>query len=254
MVSGGEFHTGAARLSAWAALHAGAGAVTIAGGRAALRIHAAHVSAIMLAAADSPAEFTDALAVGTLRAVVIGPALGLDATADAKLDAVLATAPPVVVDGDAITLLSRRAPVPLDHSVLTPHEGEFARLFGYHGDREERASRAAGATGAVVVLKGRHTVIAAPDGRLAVNRTGGVALATAGSGDVLAGIIGSHLAQGMPRFEAACAAVWLHGVTGDRLGVGLNAEQLAHAVRPLAVQLAELLRAVHAPRINGDRP
>ncbi|MCU0820772.1 MAG: NAD(P)H-hydrate dehydratase [Beijerinckiaceae bacterium] len=253
VVSGPEFSTGAARLSAQGALHAGAGAVTLCGDPAALRVHAAHVSAIMLREAAGPAEFVHLLDEGRFDGVVIGPAAGVDEPTEARLRALLARPLPAVLDADAITVLAGKlALFPRDGTlrrVLTPHEGEFARLFGRELGRDaafaalppalqaskvEKARAAARLCGEIVVYKGPDTVIAAPDGRAAINTNAGPELATAGSGDVLAGIIAAHLASGMPAFEAACAGVWLHGHCGGEFGVGLTAERLVDILRPLA--------------------
>ena len=253
VVSGPELQTGASRLAAIAALQAGAGAVTIAGARDALRIHAAHLTAIMLREAETPADFA-ALLERRFKAVIIGPAAGAGEQTLARIAAILHAAIPLVIDADGLTSLmgqleTVRARVdgksPL---VMTPHSGEFERLFasnlmddltyvrlgaGLRASKVEKARAAARLTGAVIVFKGADTVIAAPDGRAAINDNAGPQLATAGSGDVLAGIVGSHLAQGMPGFEAAASAVWLHGRLGEILGKGLTADQLAASVKPV---------------------
>lgn len=233
--SGPEFATGASRLAASAALRIGAGAVTIAGDAPALRIHAAHVTAIMLRPAR-PEELVAILSDAKIRAVCVGPAAGPSARPAAV--AALQSPAALVLDADALTgfavdadhlsrlVRRRRAPV-----VLTPHEGEFARLFpDLTGSRVDRARAAAAATGAILLLKGPGTIIAAPDGRATLNDTGTPWLATAGSGDVLAGFITGLLAQGMAGFQAAAAAAWLHGRLGEMLGPGLTADDLAGPV------------------------
>ncbi|MBY0612578.1 MAG: NAD(P)H-hydrate dehydratase [Beijerinckiaceae bacterium] len=253
VVSGPELQTGASRLAAIAALGAGAGAVTLAGATDALRIHAAHVTAIMLREAETPADFA-ALLERPFRSVVIGPAAGAGEPTFERIEATLRAAVPIVIDADGLTSLigrletvrtrkDRDAPV-----VMTPHAGEFERVFYpvLSGDavyssltkrlkksKVEQARAAARITGAIIVLKGADTVIASPDGRAAINDNAGPQLATAGSGDVLAGLIGSHLAQGMPGFEAAASAVWLHGALGAAIGHGLTADRLAASVGPL---------------------
>lgn len=233
--SGPALATGASRLAALAALRAGAGAVTLVGAREALLVQAAHVTAVMLAEGD-PATFGRLLADGKARAACVGPGAG--PSARAVTTAALETGKAVLLDADALTgfageashlarLVGRHArPV-----ILTPHEGEFARLFpALQGSKLARARAAAAETGAVVVLKGADGVIAAPDGRAAINGNAPAWLATAGSGDVLAGLVTGLLAQGMAGFEAAAAAAWLHGDAGARLGPGLTAEDLAGPV------------------------
>ncbi|WP_201451997.1 NAD(P)H-hydrate dehydratase [Rhodovarius lipocyclicus] len=228
--SGPALATGAARLSAMAALRAGAGIVTLAGDRAAMTEQAAHVTAPLLRVAEMPGEL---LADPRLVACLIGPGAGLGPATRARVEQLLASTRALVLDADALTVMAgapqalRRAP-PL---VLTPHEGEFRTLFGpLPGPKPARALAAARASGAVVVLKGADTVIAAPDGRAAINGNAPPWLATAGSGDVLAGLVAGLLAQGMPAFEAACAAVFAHGAAGMAAGPHLIAEDLPGAL------------------------
>lgn len=240
--SGPALATGASRLAARAALQIGAGVVTLAGSREALLVHAAHVSAIMLRDITPDQSWRHLLAEPRLRSVVIGPAAGLgEPTRQATLDA-LAARVAIVVDADALTAFSddpehffAAVGAAVRPAVLTPHEGEFAALFGATPDRnrEVRAREAARLSGATVILKGHHSLIAAPDGRLAINTNAPATLATAGSGDVLAGLVGGLLAQGMPGFEAACAAAWLHGEIGRRAGHHPIADDFIAAIRGL---------------------
>ena len=238
--SGGPTATGAARLSALAAARAGAGAVTVFSPGNALAVNATHLTAIMLRKVDAPEDLREALAAKPPRALVLGPGFGLNRPIRETVLAALAHGgdATLVLDADAITAF-REAPEELfqaiDRStldiVLTPHEGEFARLFpDLAADDDlsklERARQAARRAGAVLLLKGPDTVIAAPDGRAAINENGTPWLATAGSGDVLAGMIAGLAAQGAPAWEAACAAVWLHAEAGARFGPGLIAEDL----------------------------
>jgi ADP-dependent NAD(P)H-hydrate dehydratase / NAD(P)H-hydrate epimerase len=243
-VSGGLSSTGAARLAARGALRAGAGLVTIASPRDALAVNAAANLAIMVRRVDRAAELTAMLADHRLNALVIGPGCGVGKDTRSLVLAALSGERGVVLDADALTsfvdergvlfdALVGRAPAA---TILTPHEGEFSRLFrGLQGhfksdSKVERAAAAAERCGAVVVLKGPDTVVAAPDGRAAIAENAPPWLATAGSGDVLAGMATGLLAQGMPAFEAAAAAVWLHGEAGNEAGPGLIAEDLPEAM------------------------
>ena len=232
VVSGEMWSTGAARLAARGALRIGAGAVTLLSPPGALATNAAHLEAIMLAPFGAEADL--AVAAEQADAVIIGPAAGVGEATAQNLQALAQTGAALVVDADALT--SFRYDVEslfacLDRDdVLTPHPGEFERIFpGLLGKSPERiaaAREAAKRAGAVVLLKGPDTVVAAPDGRAAVSLNGTPWLATAGSGDVLAGFIGGLIAQGMESFEAACAGAWIHADCGARHGPGLIAEDL----------------------------
>lgn len=241
--SGPELATGAARLAASAALRGGAGAVALVGDAAALRVHAAQVTAIMLREGDAQG-FARLLADPRWRAACVGPGAGPAARCAAG--AALQSGRAVVLDADALTAFAGAdgdlARLVARHDrpvVLTPHEGEFARLFPHlRGSRLARARAAAAGSGAVIVLKGPDTVIAAPDGRAIIEADAPAHLATAGSGDVLAGFVTALLAQGMAAFEAAAAAVWLHGAVARHAGRGLTAEDLL-ALGPFQAALRE---------------
>ena len=232
VVSGDAWNTGAARLAARGGLRIGAGAVTLLSPPSALSVNASHLEAVMLAPFESDADL--AARAAKADAVIIGPAAGVgDATAR-HLRALAQTGAALVADADALTSF-REDPSELfacldRDDVLTPHPGEFERIFpGLLGRSPERitaAREAASTAGAVILLKGADTVIAAPDGRAAVSVNGTPWLATAGSGDVLAGFIGGLLAQGMDSFEAACAGAWIHAECGAVHGPGLIAEDL----------------------------
>ncbi len=230
VVSGGALQTGAARLAARAGLRSGAGLVRILCPPDAGPVIAGAVEAVMVSDFATP----EALAglAEPLDCVVIGPAAGLTEATERNVVALAGMQAALVVDADALTLFKGRAGDLFRHldasDVLTPHEGEFERLFPSLLDqgREAAAQEAARVGGAHLVLKGHETLIASPDGRLRVNRNGSPWLATAGSGDVLAGLIGGLIAQGMDAFEAASAAVWMHADAADRFGPGLIAEDL----------------------------
>lgn len=230
VVSGDAMHTGAARMAARAGLRIGAGVVRILCPPDAAPVIAPAVEAIMLASFHSP----EGLAFETreMDAVAIGPAAGIGDMTAMNVRALAATGAALVIDADGLTSFEA-APADLfavldRDDVLTPHAGEFGRLFPdlASQDRLKAAAAASRRAGAVVVLKGRETVVAAPDGRLAVNGNGVPWLATAGTGDVLAGMIAGLIAQRMDSFDAACAAVWMHAEAARAFGPGLIAEDL----------------------------
>ena len=235
VASGPMDATGAARMAARGALRAGAGLVTVASPRAALAVNAAQLTAVMVREADGPQGIAALLSDKRVNAFLIGPGHGVGEPTRAAVLAALQAGPAIVLDADALTsfaedketlfnaIRARNAPV-----VMTPHEGEFARLFGdIAGDSKVGKARAAAAqAGAIVVLKGADTVIAAPDGQAAIDANGTPWLATAGSGDVLGGMVLGLLAQGMAGFLGACAAVWMHGEAAQLFGPGLIAEDL----------------------------
>jgi ADP-dependent NAD(P)H-hydrate dehydratase / NAD(P)H-hydrate epimerase len=227
---GGYPTSGAARMAARAAARAGAGLTTIAVLPEALPIYAAALTSIMVRAAATPADLDELLADKRFNALLIGPGAGVDAATRARALAMLATRRAVLLDADAISAFAqdRRTLFAAvgGPCVLTPHDGEFARLFAASGDKLARSRAAARASGAVIVLKGADTVIAAPDGRAVINSNAPATLATAGSGDVLGGMILGLLAQGMDAFAAAAAGVWLHGAAASDFGPGLLAEDL----------------------------
>jgi hydroxyethylthiazole kinase-like uncharacterized protein yjeF len=245
VVSGGPAQTGGARLAARGALRAGAGLVTLASPRKALAINAAASLAVMVRPVDGAAELSKFLADPRLNALVLGPGGGVGKGMRELVLAALAGTRGVVLDADALTSFAD-SPATLAKAIqqrpsdgatiLTPHDGEFARLFKVIDDiakvklKHEKARAAARYFGATVLLKGPDTVVASPDGRVAIAENAPPWLATAGSGDVLAGIVAGLLAQGMPAFEAALAAVWLHGEAGNEAGPGLISEDLPEAL------------------------
>lgn len=239
-VSGDIATTGAVRMSARGALRAGAGLVTVASPRDALAINAAALTAVMVRPVDTAVEFAELLTDKRLNSCVIGPGAGVgERTRDFVLTA-LSAKRNLVLDADALTSFAD-APIRLFEAikashdqqvVLTPHEGEFPRLFSdlsnKHPNRSklERARAAAERSGAVVLLKGPDTVVASPDGRATIASNAPAWLATAGAGDVLSGMIAGILAQGVAAFEAASIGVWMHGEAAREAGPGLIAEDL----------------------------
>ena len=270
VVSGPADSTGAARLGARGALRIGAGLVTVGGSVTATAVNATHLTAIMVKALGSDRALSEFLADERHNAVLIGPGTGVGAQTAASVLTVLASPAAAVLDADSLTsfaptegeepvravgfgfvlrgaepgptaeglfeaIKGRKPPV-----VLTPHEGEFKRLFGeVAGSKLDRARQAAALSGAVVILKGADTVIAAPDGRAAINDNAPPWLATAGAGDVLGGFVCGLLAQRMPAWEAACAAVWLHGACATGFGPGLIAEDLPETLPAVLRKVAQ---------------
>jgi hydroxyethylthiazole kinase-like uncharacterized protein yjeF len=251
--SGGIASTGAARLAARAALRTGAGLVTIASPTDALAVHAASNLAVMVRHAEGADALRDLLADPRFKAAVLGPGGGVGQAMRRTVRAAMRPGLAAVLDADALTSFAGNARALAaalrkgGGTVLTPHEGEFGRLFGrIEGSKLERARSAAKMVGAVIVLKGADTVIASPDGRAAINDNAPPYLATAGAGDVLSGFIAGLLAQGMPAFEAAAAGVWLHGEAAAAFGPGLIADDLPEAYPNTLRQLLSVI-SVQAP-------
>jgi ADP-dependent NAD(P)H-hydrate dehydratase / NAD(P)H-hydrate epimerase len=237
LIVGGYPLTGAARMAARAAARAGAGLTTIAMPERALPVYAASLTSIMVRPLSVPQDFTTLLQDERISAFLIGPGAGTGPETRERVLAMLCAGRPVLLDADALTAFQGDAPALFDkivgNCVMTPHEGEFARLFGGSGDKLARARAAARQSGAVIVLKGADTVIAAPDGRAIINSNAPPTLATAGSGDVLGGIVTGLLAQGMDAWLAAAAGVWMHGAAAASFGPGLIAEDLPDLLPPV---------------------
>jgi len=230
LISGGFPTTGAARMAARAAARAGAGLTTIAVPEIALPIYASALTSIMVSPIIMPEDFDRLLADRRFSAMLIGPGAGVNDKTRTRALAMLATGRPTVLDADALTVFQNDPPS-LDRAIkgpciLTPHDGEFRRLFDPVCDKLTRTRAAARRSGAIIILKGSDTVITAPDGRSVINSNAPPTLATAGSGDILSGIVLGLLAQGMNPFLAAAAAVWLHGAAANEFGPGLIAEDL----------------------------
>jgi NAD(P)H-hydrate epimerase len=217
-------------MAARAAARAGAGLTSIAVSELALPVYAAALTSIMVQPISRPQDFTRLLGDERYTAFLIGPGAGVNEATRERALAMLATRRAVVLDADAISVFAqspeRLAQAIAGPCILTPHEGEFARVFHVTGDKPTRARAAAHLMGAVIVLKGADTVIAAPDGRVIINTQAPASLATAGSGDVLGGMMLGLLAQRMDAFFAAAAGVWLHGAAAAAFGPGLLAEDL----------------------------
>ena len=230
LISGGYPMTGSARMAAKAAARAGAGLTTIAVSEIAFPIYAAALTSIMVHPLTSPDDFIRLLTDSRFTAFLIGPGASISQMTRTRAIAMLSSGRPTLLDADAITAFQDNPSVLYKAitgaCILTPHDGEFARIFDTSGDKLTRTRAAALRSGAIIVLKGCDTVITAPDGCSVINANAPPTLATAGSGDVLSGIILGLLAQGMQPFLAASAGVWLHGAAATEFGPGLIAEDL----------------------------
>jgi ADP-dependent NAD(P)H-hydrate dehydratase / NAD(P)H-hydrate epimerase len=234
VLGGGRSSSGAARLAARAALRAGAGAVTVLCPEEALPIYAAQLTAVMVAPFEDDAAFGEQLVDPRRTAILLGPGAGVGEPLRRRVGLALASNKVCILDADALTSFAGQPELLFGQirgpCLFTPHEGEFARVFKLEGDKLRRARQAARQSGAIVLIKGADTVVAAPDGRAAIQPDAPSSLATAGSGDVLAGTALGLAAQGMPLFEAAAAAVWLHAAAAAACGAGLIAEDLSEAL------------------------
>ncbi len=246
VAGGGLACTGATRLAAYGALRMGSGLVTVASPADAFLVYAASLNAVMCRKTGTLDSFSQMLSDARLNALLLGPGMGVGELSRQKVLAALSTRRAVLLDADALTAFADDPETLFTaiagETVLTPHEGEFARLFPtldpHIQDKLGRARHAAARSGAVIVLKGADTVVAAPDGRAVISDNAPPWLATAGSGDVLAGFIAGLMAQGMSAFMAACAGVWCHGAAAHHVGRGLIAEDVAPAMPAVFAQLA----------------
>lgn len=237
VVSGDMTSTGACRLAAMAALRIGAGLVSVSSPEDALSIHAAHLTAVMIRRRD---ELIRDLKDPRLNAWCIGPAAGITRETRKNVIDIIRAGKKVVIDADALSVFEE-GPMELFEGiksnentdcVLTPHTGEFSRLFPYIKDDDKltAAREAARLSGAVIIYKGADTVIAAPDGKALISTSAPPTLATAGSGDVLGGLVTGLMAQNMDAFNAACAAQWIHSECANQFGEGLISEDLADLI------------------------
>lgn len=248
-ISGPRHQTGAARMAAEAGLRVGAGIVDLASPLEAVDINAAHLTAVMIKPFADLLALERLVAADRVSAVVLGPGMGATSNTRAIARLVLESGKPCVLDADALTcfaglqdeLFDTIKALPDRPVVMTPHQGEFLKLFGAanlgEGGKIEAARTAAKISGAIIVYKGPDTVIARPDGQAVVNTNAPATLATAGAGDVLAGFIAGLMAQNMAGFAAACAGVWLHGRAAQIFGPGLIAEDLAPTLPRVLAEL-----------------
>ncbi|NKB57087.1 MAG: NAD(P)H-hydrate dehydratase [Alphaproteobacteria bacterium] len=241
VVTGGRNMTGAARMAACAAQRVGAGMVTALVPVEAVVVYKIALTSVLVRPFRDTGSFAELIAEPRVSACLVGPGNEVSGGTRERALAALRTGKPVVIDADALTVFDDAQALLFETisgpCVMTPHDGEFARLFDTAGDKLSRVRKAAADSGAVIVLKGADTVIAAPDGRAVINENAPADLATGGSGDVLAGFVTGLLAQGQGAFEAACAAVWLHGAAAAAFGPGLVADDLIETLPAILRQL-----------------
>lgn len=255
LVWGGWPTTGAARMAALSAARIGAGLTTVAVDMShsdlALSVYATTLTSIMVKPINRHQDLDKLLADKRITSLLIGPGAGVSLDTQTRVLTMLKSGKATVLDADALSSFKHKPTTLFDAiigpCVLTPHEGEFTRLFknvidASLNDKLSRTRAAAKASGAIIILKGNDTVIAAPDGRAIINTNAPSTLATAGSGDVLAGIVLGLLAQGMDPFLAAAAAVWLHGAAANNFGLGLIAEDLPNQLPVVLKQLDQLMK------------
>lgn len=252
LVLGGAAMTGAARLAARAAQRVGAGLVTLAAPEPVFPVYASALESVIVSAEP----FASLLADARRNAIVVGPGAGRDEATAAAATAALASGRNLVLDADGLTVFENRVEAlsPRGECVLTPHEGEFRRLFPLGEDKLASVRAAAARTGCVVVLKGSDTIVAAPSGAAAINENAPPTLATGGTGDVLAGMVAGLMAQGMAAFDAACAAVWCHGAAAARVGPRLVPEDLLAALADFESGRQEMGSTYEEQRAASSRP
>lgn len=230
---GGAEMSGAARLAAESALRVGAGMVKIACPRNALMAYAERITSVMAKVVVGVGDFIRLVTDKRVNVILIGPGHGVTRRTENFVRAALKSGKDIVLDADALTIF-RKKPNELfkiikaakGKIILTPHEGEFKRLFKLGADKKKSVADAAKISGAVVLLKGADTIIASPEGKMVLNKNAPANLATAGTGDVLAGIIAGLIAQKMNAFDAACAGVYIHAEAAKKFGRGLISEDL----------------------------
>jgi len=236
---------GASKLSAIAALRSGAGLVTITSSAKTANVYAAALMSIMIKIIANDKEIKDFFKDQRIKSILIGPGNGVTASTKNRVLSFLSLKKNMVIDADAITVFQDH-PNELFHAikskvVLTPHQGEFTRIFSLKEDKISSAMAAAKLSNATILLKGHDTIIASPDGRIVVNKNAPVYLATAGSGDVLSGIITGLMAQDIEAFEACCMAAYIHSKAAEKIGVGLISEDLlleiSHVIRELYLSI-----------------